>query len=71
MTVSNDDVDRGGGDDWAMAEERAGRKAQWVVLGLGVGLWAATVTLGGPGGLAVPLIVGFAAAGGLSVSGAV
>jgi hypothetical protein len=74
MTVSNDDVDgvdRGGGDDWAMAEERAGRKAQWVVLGLGVGLWAATVALGGPGGLAVPLILGFAAAGGLSVSGAV
>jgi hypothetical protein len=74
MTVSNDDLDRadgGGGDDWAAAEERAGHKAQWVVLGLGVGLWAAAVALGAAAGLAVPLILGFAAAGGLSVSGAV
>jgi hypothetical protein len=74
MTASNDHVDgvdRRGGDDWAAAEKRAGHKAQWVVLGLGVGIWAATVALGAAGELAVPLILGFAAAGGLSVSGAV
>jgi hypothetical protein len=74
MSVSSDDVDgvdRGGGGDWAAAEERAGRKAQWVVLGLGVGLWSAAVALGTASGLAVPLLLGFAAAGGLSVSGAV
>ncbi len=74
MTVSSDGVDgvdRRGGGDWATAEERAGRRAQWVVLGLGVGLWATAVALGATGGLAVPLLLGLAAAGGLSVSGAV
>lgn len=74
MSVSSDDVDgvdRRGGDEWAATEERAGRRAQWVVLGLGVGLWSAAVALGAASGLAVPLMLGFAAAGGLSVSGAV
>jgi hypothetical protein len=74
MSVSSDDVDgvdRRSGGEWAAAEERAGRKAQWVVLGLGLGLWSAAVALGVASGLAVPLMLGFAAAGGLSVSGAV
>ena len=64
-------VDTPGASDWAVTEERAGRKAQRVVLGLGLGLWAAAMALGGLGGLAAPLLLGFAEAGGLSVSGAV
>jgi hypothetical protein len=57
-------------DAWAAVEARAGRKAQRVVLGVGVGLWAATV-VGALLGAPVPLLLGFAQAGGLSVSGAV
>lgn len=52
-------------------EERAGRRAQRVVLGLGVALWAAATGLGAAKGAVVPLLLSFSCAGGLSVSGAV
>ena len=74
MTASGDGLDgveRPARLDWATAEEDRGRKAQRVVLGLGVGLWVAAMAFGAVGGLAVPLLLGFAEAGGLSVSGAV
>jgi hypothetical protein len=77
MTASSDGTygfdggEGAAGAGWTTAEEDAGRKARRVVLGLGVALSVAAVAFGAVGGLAAPLLLGFAEAGGLSVSGAV